>query len=259
MTEIKFDTELVERTTVKGNEIVTTANEITVNSAETQEKANEFAKEHCKKFIKEVEESCNPRIKQAQQLHKSLIADRNVIIKPFQDAIDVIKGKINSYVMEERRRAEEDRKIAEEKARKEEERLRKIKEEQERKWREKEEAARKEAAKLEAEGKAEEAKKLQELAEKAAEKADEREEEKESVYVQPDAVVSNVSKASTVVDNWTFEITDERKLIKALLDNAMLEHIVIVDQKALRQLVKQHKAKAKLNGLRVFNKGTVRI
>jgi len=171
-----------------------------------------------------------PHVKRAHDVWNGLTSDRKTHLDPLIEIERVIKDKMATWYEEQKRIEEEKQRKADEEARREEERQRKVKEDQERKWREKEEAKRKEAERLEAEGKAEEAKKAQEAADKAAEKAEERAEEKENVQVDSRIVAPQVEKVKGVktIETWGYGVEDFSKIPDTfkMVDDAKIKKTV---------------------------------
>jgi hypothetical protein len=62
-----------------------------------------------KLFIKETEESCKPRVKQASDLHKSLLADMNALTAPAKKSISTYNALLVEYnnELERKRKAEQ--------------------------------------------------------------------------------------------------------------------------------------------------------
>lgn len=94
------------------------ANALAVRSTEDVEAARDFIRD-IKDQIKAVKEFFDPRIDQANKLHKGLIADRGVFEVPLKGAQSVIEQKIGVYV------AAEQKKLREEAQRREDEERRK--------------------------------------------------------------------------------------------------------------------------------------
>lgn len=80
-----------------------------------------------KEQIKKIEAHCDPRIKQAHEMHKGLLADKNKFLEPIQQARRIIGGKMSTFQAEQKairlkEEAEQRKKaLAEEKERKEQE------------------------------------------------------------------------------------------------------------------------------------------
>jgi chromosome segregation ATPase len=115
----------------------------------------------------------------------------------------ILKRSMNDYVQEQERIRRE----KEEKLRREAEAERRRKGEQQRRWEEKEKKRREEADRLEAEGKAEEARKAKAAAEKAAGKAEERALEVENVQA-PVLAQEDTPKGVSYRSKWTAEVVD---------------------------------------------------
>jgi len=223
--------EIKEEVQEETSMIVIKANEIAVTDKESCDLALDMGKT-VNALKKEINEYFGPDIKAAHKLHKALKAKENEMIKHLDGAVEVLRGKVSAYNRE----------------------LKRIQQE-------KEEADRKEA-----EIKAEvEKKRLESEAEKAAAENDEEAFEKanyEAQQVTPETqmpVHQPKEKVKGAGENWQFEVTDKRALARAVLNNTVSDEAIIPNDKFLLQFVKATKGKMPLDGVRFFDKGTIRF
>lgn len=210
--------------------LITKAESFQITTQTDYSAAGEFLKV-VKELEKEVKATFEPIVRKAHEAHKEAKFQENKHLEPIKTAEQTIKARMVTYYNEQERiRLEEQRKA--------------------------DEAAEKAAAKRKAELEAQAAK----HEEKGnVEKAEERREMIEEVEAETVVIASKVDKVEGVQmrDNWDFTITDQSKLIAGLLANPMLAHLVIVDEKELRKLVKSYKDKLKIEGLKVTNKRSI--
>ncbi len=237
------------------NNAVETAKAMAVIDNPTNQKATDFLKT-LKNFQKAIKEELRPAIDKAFDLHRSLVAQEKRHLLPLQAAEQVLKTSISKFLVEQENIRKEEQRKAREKAEAEERRAREEKERQQREWEAKEKIKREEAEKLEAEGKAEEARKAREQADKAAEKAEERAQQAEEVHVPAPIVESKVEKQSGVasIEKWSFEVVKEE---------LVPDEWKIVDEAGIGKIVRSMKDKAKVEkmipGIRVWSESSVSV
>jgi len=93
---------------------------LAVKSTEDVEAARDYIRD-IKGQIKAVKDFFDPRIDQANKLHKGLIADRAVFETPLKGAQGVIEGKVSGYIAAEQEKARKEAERQAEEARKEHE------------------------------------------------------------------------------------------------------------------------------------------
>ncbi len=168
-------------------------------------------------------------------------------------AIDSVKKVMIEYNDKQEAIAREERRKAEEAARKERERIQKEAAQQEERARIACEKAEAKAAELEAEGRAAEAEAKREAAEEAEAKkqreADRKREMADQIVAIPVTPTAEKTSGISKPKTWDFEIEDE---------NAIPREYLIVDEKAVRGVVKAMKGKTNIPGVRVFQRGGIR-
>lgn len=168
-------------------------------------------------------------------------------------AISAVKAVMVTYNDEQERIRQEEQRKAAEAARKERERLAQEAAKKEEAARKKREAEEEKARKLEEAGRLAEAEAKREAAE-AAEVAKVREAElaREAADQIPDAPVVHHEQPKTAgvhtTKTWTFEIVDESKVP---------DEYKIIDEKAIRGVVKATKGKMQIPGIRIFQKSNI--
>lgn len=204
------------------NNAVAKANAMTVVDNKTNEVASNFLK-NLKTLQKEIEAELAPGIEKAFNLHRTLVDQRKRFLAPLQAAEQAIKTKISIFLVEEEQKRLEAQRKAQAAA---------------------EAAERKRKAELEAQAKAHEAA-------GRTEKAEERRQLAQETFIPTPIVESTVEKQKGVstIQVWKFEITDE---------NLVPREYLMVDEKAIGQVVRALKDKAKIPGVRVYSTNEVR-
>lgn len=183
-----------------------------------------------KKLSRAIEDSYDPQIQKAHELHKSLLEEKKKYTLPLAFAEMIIKKSIGIYLQEQeqiRREQKEIRKRAEEERRRiEEEALRKAQEAEIRAAETKNEEEKKEA---------------QEEVNKFLEQAAIQEEK--LVNEMPKEIEKPKVEGLSLHDHWTFEIIDEKLIPREFL---------VVDRQKINLFVQQHKEKANISGVRIY-------
>jgi DNA repair exonuclease SbcCD ATPase subunit len=164
-----------------------------------------------------------------------------------EDARKAIKARMLTWQQELQRQRDEAERIAREAARKEQERLRAEAAKAEEAARKQREAAEAKARALEAAGNAERAEAARIKAEEAERARMQRAEElRRAAEMMPSAPVVSIAQpesASSVRKSYDFEVIDEKAIPREYL---------IVDEKAIRKVVKALGARANIAGIRVI-------
>ncbi len=212
-----------------------------------------------KEFIKFISDKLHKNIKSADDLHKSLVKDRNELIDPFKKLDETAEIKLLAWTDEQKKIQKAAQRKLDEEARKEREK----KEEAARLQRQKEEAARREQEELERkanEAKNEkERKRLQEEANKKrieAEKAGAKADEKE---VAAASVVSAVAQTNIPKvagqsnrDNWKFECINPIDFVKWASTSGNL-HLLTFNQTTCNAHAKAIRKETTVPGGRFYN------
>ena len=173
-----------------------------------------YLKKGVDSLIKQVGQTFDEPVSQADQLHKTLVAKRNEHLNPLKEAKKMIVGKIGTFTTQRENR------LAEEKA-KRQKAIDDAKAEQERK----------DALAIEQAAKA----KTPAAAQKILRKA-----EAESVPIPPSIEEVEPSKTSglSVGKTWFAELTDVKAFCQAVVDGKVPEHYVEANMKILNALAK---------------------
>lgn len=211
--------------------VVKQAREYNIATQEEYATAGTWLKDVVKELKKEIQDTFDPIVASAHETHKKATTKRKEHLAPVEEAERIVKNKMLAYYQEQKRKEAEAQRKADEEARKAEVKRKKELEEQ--------------AQRHEEKGN--------------TEKAEERREMVEDVHVDTQIVAPRVEKIAgiQVRENWDYEITGKAVLIEAIMKNAMLSHLVTVDEKELRKTVKLYKEKLNLPGLKVFNRGSI--
>ncbi len=121
-------TETLQKWEEQGNSLIESARAITITDQGTRQKAAEFTM-NARRTIKLIEDEFKPDIKQAHDLHKSLLSRMNILTQRFKEGKLIVDKEISrDYFEQERVRKENERKaqaeIDAERKRLEEEQLR---------------------------------------------------------------------------------------------------------------------------------------
>lgn len=104
-----------------------TANAFEITGEQDLEKARDFMRAG-KKGLETIKEKIDPRVTDAHTTWKNLVALRDEMKKPYNDGIEIVKGKVTAFIEEQDRIAQEEAEKAAERERKEaEKRLARIK------------------------------------------------------------------------------------------------------------------------------------
>ena len=199
---------------------------------ETAEQNEAAAKLQCeiRGMMKAIEEDQRPGVNAAHAAWKTSLATLQRHLEPLQKADDVIKNKVRDYLVREQQKADAERRRllaeAEAKARAERE-------------------ARAQAALAAAQAAQEEHDEL--TAALAMDEAVQIEAEVIVPTVDLSTIKATTAKGQSMRRDWTFEVTDFSKLP----DTYKIE-----DAQKIRAVVKAHKGKIEIPGVRIFEKHT---
>lgn len=230
----------------EGQGLVVAANEISIDSSDAYTKAAKWLQERVLPLKKQISETFRPRITQAHELHKGLLADEKRFLAPVEGAERVVRGKIAAYEEQQRQRQRE----AEETARRERQRL------------EDEERARVDAERRRLEDEARQARLAQ--VEQAVETRDQETADRliaaplevapvapRPVFAPPAAIVTAPKVEGLAFQEvWEFEVVDEAAVPREYLD---------VSETRIRKVVQALREKTKIPGVRAFSRRVPKV
>lgn len=202
------------------------ARAIVIRSDADYQAAARFLRDRCKAVLREVDATFDPIIRAAHLAHKEAVAQKAKVAAPIQEAEQIVKSAIGSYVREQERRQLEERRAAEERARQLAER-----------------EALDRAVRLEAQGRTEAAEALLEQPIRPT--------------LAPAALAPKAAGIS-VPRVWRAEVVDFAALVAAVAADPTKLNLLQPNASALRALAVAFKDKLDLPGVRAVSEDSVR-
>jgi hypothetical protein len=225
----------------EGQGIVVAANEIQISDGDTFTKAAAWLRDVVVPMKKRISDTFRPRINQAFELHKGLLADEKRFLSPVEGAERVVRGKLAAYEAEQDRLRRE----AAAAARREQERLealerQRVETERQRLAKEAEDKRLTEAVQAEQRGDVETAERLISAPIETPVVAP------RPVFAPPPTVQAPPKvEGLSFREEWDFEIENVDQLPRDYLKP---------DEVKIRSVVKAMKGQTKISGVRVFSK-----